>query len=187
VRGDIDAVRTLLPEWGGYSKRDPLTAGRKTQKESSYITEVMTLQALEKGQNVLVDSSLKDAKWHEMYFSNLRQLFPKLKIGIFCVNAKDETVLQRARKRGAITGRVVPEDVLLSSISVIPISFAYLAPFSDLVVVFENEDNEPLKISHLCERSESRLCSSSPSSSVDEVIPTFDIFRDVWKMSCPLF
>lgn len=182
---DLDAIRTLLPEWGEYSRREPLLAGRRTQKESSYIGEVMTMQALQKGQNVLVDSSLKDAKWHEMYFKQLRLLFPSLKIGIFKVNAREETVLERARKRGEITGRIVPIDILLSSLTVIPGSFTYLTPFSDFVAVFENEDNEPLRISHISERSETKLCTSSHDNSIDSV-PTFDAFRDVWKMTCPM-
>jgi hypothetical protein len=47
-----------------YINRDPKTAGYLTQKEVGYICEVLTISGLEKGKNVLVDGSLRDASWY---------------------------------------------------------------------------------------------------------------------------
>ena len=62
-------------------------------------------------------------------------------------------------------------------------------PFYDGVLldaqIFENEDDEPLRISHISERSETKICTSTHDSSIDSA-PTFDAFREVWKMTCPL-
>jgi hypothetical protein len=72
----------------------------------------LTFDALRKGKNVLVDSSLRDAKWYLTYYQNLRDKFPILKIAIINVTARLETVLARAAKRAKVTGRVVPDKVL---------------------------------------------------------------------------
>ena len=51
------------------------TAGSLTHKESGYIAELLTLQALELGKNVVVDGSLRDAEWHATYFEKLRESY----------------------------------------------------------------------------------------------------------------
>jgi len=63
VKVDPDSLRELLPETKEYIHRDPTTAGFLTQKEVGYIAEVLSMDALEQGKNVLVDGSLRDANW----------------------------------------------------------------------------------------------------------------------------
>jgi hypothetical protein len=201
VRVDADLFRELLPEFAEYNIRDPTSAGKMTQKEVNYISEVVTVQALEKGQNVLVDGSLRDAVWHSQYFNSLRHKFPSLKIAILEVTAKESTVLERARGRAAITGRVVPDQVLRKTIAQIPASMALLAPQADVVVVFENEENENLKIIHQSVRSDgvpctsasSRLRSTASTEKMDEnaelegsIQYSFEYFKEIWRMRCPL-
>ena len=162
VRVDPDTIRMLLPETENYIAQDPTTVGRMTQKEVNFICEVLTLHALENGKNVLVDGSLRDATWYFQYFNNLRAKFPKLKIAILHVTADTQAILERARKRGEITGRVVPEIVLKNTIEALPSSMALLAPLADLVTVFENNDDKPLTISHMSERTAEHECTAQP-------------------------
>ena len=42
----------------------------------------MSYDALQKGKNVLVDGSLRNAHWYLEYFRNLRDKFPIIKIAI---------------------------------------------------------------------------------------------------------
>ena len=49
VRVDPDSLREMLPETKEYIKRDPVTAGMLTQKEVGYISEILTLNALQQG------------------------------------------------------------------------------------------------------------------------------------------
>jgi uncharacterized phage-like protein YoqJ len=70
---------------------------------------------------VLVDGTLRNAHWYLEYFRNLRDEFPNIKIAIINVTAETETVLSRARKRALITGRVVPEKVIIESMHDIPV------------------------------------------------------------------
>ena len=164
VRVDPDSIRVLLPETETYIHMDATSAGRKTQKEVNYISEVLTMEALQNHKNVLVDGSLRDAQWYFQYFNTLKNTYPRLKIGILHVTAKTESILERARKRGLVTGRVVPPIVIQNTIEAIPKSLALLAPLADLVCVFDNDDENPLSIVHLSERSEGKECRAQPTN-----------------------
>eukprot|EP00596_Hydrurales_sp_CCMP1899_P009956 CAMPEP_0119044714 /NCGR_PEP_ID=MMETSP1177-20130426/33816_1 /TAXON_ID=2985 /ORGANISM="Ochromonas sp, Strain CCMP1899" /LENGTH=599 /DNA_ID=CAMNT_0007015247 /DNA_START=233 /DNA_END=2029 /DNA_ORIENTATION=+ len=148
VRVDPDALRELLPETEEYIRRDPKTAGYLTQKEVGYICEVLTISGLEKGKNVLVDGSLRDASWYYNHIGELRKNFPKLKIAIIYVTADQDTILSRSAKRGAATGRVVPEEVILRTMQDLPRSIRMLSPIVDFVATFENKDNTDPTLLH---------------------------------------
>ena len=124
MRVDPDSIRVLLPETETYIHIDATSAGRKTQKEVNYISEVLTMEALQNHKNVLVDGSLRDAQWYFQYFNTLKNTYPRLKIGILHVTAKTESILERARKRGLVTGRVVPPIVIQNTIEAIPLRVA---------------------------------------------------------------
>ena len=99
VEVDPDKLRELLPEFKEYNRRDSNTAGFLTQKEVGYLSEVLTLDALHEGKNVLVDGSLRDAEWYSKYIKDLREQFPSLNIGILYVTANKDTILARASER----------------------------------------------------------------------------------------
>lgn len=42
-----------------------------------------------------------------------------------------------------MTGRIVPEDVILSTLRKLPESIRILSPLVDFLATFENEENEP--------------------------------------------
>ena len=75
VRVDIDRIRELLPEMREYTRRDARTAGQMTQKEAGLIAEVVSEEALARGLNVWIDSSLRDADWWSQELA--RVLTPK--------------------------------------------------------------------------------------------------------------
>lgn len=141
VRVDPDSLRELLPETPEYVRRDPSSAGYFTQKEVGYISEVLTLEALRDGKNVLVDGSLRDAKWYSQYFRHLRTNFPRLKIGIIHVTASTSTIMRRVKHRAVATGRLVPEEVICNTLLQLPVSLQRLTPLADMVCTFENEDD----------------------------------------------
>ena len=200
VRVDPDILRHMLPEAELYIKCDPTNAGRLTQKEVSYISEVLTMDALEKSKNVLVDGSLRDAVWYSQYFRSLRHRFPNLKIAILQFICDDNTVLDRARRRGLITGRVIPDAVIKNTIAQLPKSMTLLAPLADLVAVFQNEDNKPLELVHFSQKEDGKECSPQKSnyfydsdwsedhSKSEHVEPkhTLEDFSDVWQMACAM-
>lgn len=133
VNVDPDVIRKILPEFEEYNIRNNQTMGYLTQKEVGYISEVinyyikfnlnhnihlqiLTYDALRKLKNVLVDGSLRDTHWYLKYFNNLREKFgTKLKMAIMNVIAPKETVLTRAMLRSKVSGRIVPNEVIIDS------------------------------------------------------------------------
>lgn len=192
VRVDPDHIRDLLPETPLYTLRNPLTAGFSTQKEVGYISEALVLHALSEGKNVLIDGSLRDVDWYRKYISNIREMFPKLKVAIIHVFAKESTVLARARHRAEISGRVVPEAVILDSLEKTPISVGQLANLTNFVVHFQNEDDwpEPRLIHRICgnlSHNEEQVCVDAMEEDMI-VTNTTDwkgAFKSLWKMTCP--
>lgn len=140
VRVDPDDIRHLLPEFKEYTVRDYSTAGKLTQKEVGYLSEVLTLYALSEGKNVLVDGSLRNADWHKMYIQSVRDEYPGIKIAIIHVTASEDTVLERCKCREAVTGRHVPEDLIRSTMDQLPLSIFKLAPYVDAIITLENEN-----------------------------------------------
>jgi hypothetical protein len=63
VRIDMDRIRALLPETAGYIAIDKQLGGQMTQREAGTIAEILTEEALSRGLNVWVDSSMQDVQW----------------------------------------------------------------------------------------------------------------------------
>jgi len=181
---DPDKLRELLPEFKEYNKRDSNTAGFLTQKEVGYLSEVLTLDALHEGKNVLVDGSLRDAEWYSKYIKDLRVQFPLLNIGILYVTANQDTILARASERyyhdyhfinnifiiiirAKVTGRIVPEDVIISTLRKLPESIRILSPLVDFLATFENEEEEP-RLVYTCKH-ENNLVSNSDDGEICQI------------------
>lgn len=144
VKVDPDSLRELLPETCEYMARDPASAGQMTQKEVGYVAEILSMEALNEGKNVLVDGTLRNAAWYSEYMKTLHEQFPNLKFAIIHVTAAEETVLQRAAKRAERTGRLVPKDVIMETMEQIPNSLCVLAPHVHFMATFDNEGEEPV-------------------------------------------
>jgi predicted ABC-type ATPase len=187
VQVDADALRELLPEFKEYNKIDETKAGYNTQKEVGYISELLTLDGLDKGKNVLVDGSLRDAEWYSKYIKDIRLQFPHINIGILYVTATKDTILQRAADRAKETGRVVPEEVILSTLRKIPESIRILSPLVDFLATFENEDDEP-RLVYSCQYD--HVVKNSDEGEVCSIYNGFDDWKDSFQhefvMECPL-
>jgi hypothetical protein len=139
---DPDQIRQMLPEWDGYVERDPMTAAVKTQKEAGHIAEILGYRALRHRRNVIFDGSLRDVEWYKLYFEKLRQQFPGIRLMILHIQAERDAVLQRAEARGRETGRMVPRELLESSMDAVPRSVEKLAPFVDVACRVLNVSNQ---------------------------------------------
>jgi hypothetical protein len=144
VQVDPDIIRFELPEMKDYLSRGKTTAGTLTQKEAGFIAEILTLAGLESGKNVMVDGSLRDAKWNALLFQRIRKDYPKYKIAIIHVVANPQEVLRRAAARAEKTGRVVPEETLLATLEEVPRSVAKLGPLTDYTICINTDGPEPI-------------------------------------------
>lgn len=149
VSVDPDEIRNKLPEFKVYIKKDPLHAGEYTRKEAGMLAEILTEEALERGNSVLVDGSLKDAVWYKAYFESLRRSYPRLKIGIIHVIAPVDDILNRVERRAQTTGRRIPMDVLVESMMQVPKSVNELCNHADLFLEIDNSSGRDIRFTNL--------------------------------------
>ena len=142
VRVDIDRIRALLPEMEGYVKRDPITAGLQTQKEAGLIAEIVSEEALARGLNVWVDSSLRDSAWWSNELRRIKRSYPH-KMAILHVTASWEKVREREAKRGEQTGRRIPRKILREVYKRVPAAVKKLRPLVDEYIEIDNESERP--------------------------------------------
>jgi len=148
VTVDPDAIRQALPEWEGYVAEDPLKAAVFTQKEAGHIAEILGYKALRQRWNVIFDGSLRDVEWYKVYFQKLRHSFPGIRLMILHIEAEREAVLKRAEARGRATGRMVPKEILESSMDSVPESVRLLAPYVDVAIKVLNLDGREPQLVH---------------------------------------
>ena len=135
-----------MPEYESYIEDSPELVDSFTQKECGYVAETLALAALQSGQNVIVDSSLRQASWYVKYMEKLRSDFPSIKIALIHVVAKLETVLIRVKHRARETGRSIDEDDILSTIAQTEKSVKIVEPAVDYCCRISN-DTDGLQIS----------------------------------------
>lgn len=136
---EADRVKSMLPEMPAYVRENRRLAGTLLHRESCFIAEILEREALARGKNVLVDSSLRDAHWYDGVFRGLRATSPRYRIAILMVTAPPETVYARVARRAAVTGRDVPHEVLNDAMARVPRSFARLAPLADYSAIIKND------------------------------------------------
>lgn len=144
VQVDPDVIRYDLPEMVGYLERDRTTAGTYTHKEAGFIQEVLTLEGMRLGKNVIVDGSLHDADWNGRFFARIRKEYPNVQIGIIHMTCEPDEVLRRASRRAETTGRVVPRKKLLQTIEQVPKSVGRLAPLANYTITINTDGIEPV-------------------------------------------
>lgn len=142
VRVDIDRIRELLPEMREYTRRDARTAGQMTQKEAGLIAEVVSEEALARGLNVWIDSSLRDADWWSQELARVRRSYPH-KLAILHVSASWERVAEREARRGEVTGRRIPIGVLKATFRRVPAAMTKLRPLVDEYIEIDNDGERP--------------------------------------------
>jgi hypothetical protein len=139
VHIDPDRFKTIMPEWAGYIKTDPASAGSHTHRESSFMVEIAQECALRRSQHIWVDGSLRDGKWYAQVFEDLRFRFPQYRIAIFYVHASEAAVRKRIAMRAETTGRAIPESLIKASLESPDHSLAILTPKSDFVARISTE------------------------------------------------
>lgn len=143
VTVDPDLFKTAFPEWQEYVRRCPDAAGSLTRRESGYLVEIAQETAMKQRKNVWVDGSLRDSQWYEHVFEEIRKNHPAYRIAILYVHANETQVLERAKRRAELTGRVVPVEEIKDSLYRVPRTVAILMPKADFVAHIKNDGDHP--------------------------------------------
>lgn len=96
VHVDPQEIRRRLPEYSSYVRNSPDRVDKLTGKEAGQIMELLVRVALQAGNNVVLDGSLRDAEWYSGFYQGLKSEYPKLRMALLNVTAPRELVLQRA-------------------------------------------------------------------------------------------
>ena len=101
------------------------------------------MAALESGQSVIIDSSLRDLQWWRQVIASIRDSNPLHSVGLLQVVADTMTIFKRAAKRGRQTGRIIPFDTLIASLQQTPRSVRALRPLVDFFLRYDLNGAEP--------------------------------------------
>lgn len=142
VRTDPDLIRTQLPEWSGYLKRDGPEAAVMTQKEAGTCALIAQWEALRQGRHILVDGSLRNATRQKAFFAEIRAAYRQYRIAIIHVFASWDIMQQRSSvaREG---GRVTSPKALRTSFDAVTNAVAELEPLADLTLHINNDSLEP--------------------------------------------
>mmetsp|Transcript_9318 Transcript_9318/g.17194 ORF Transcript_9318/g.17194 Transcript_9318/m.17194 type:complete len:314 (+) Transcript_9318:75-1016(+) len=142
VRTDPDLIRTQLPEWSGYLKRDGPEAAVMTQREAGTCALIAQWEAMDKGRHILVDGSLRNAGRQQEYFAEIRAAYPEYRIAIIHVFASWDAMQKRSTvaREG---GRVTSPKALRTSFDAVTSSVAHLEPLADLTLHINNDRVPP--------------------------------------------
>jgi hypothetical protein len=146
VHIDPDHFKELMPEWAAYMER-PYTApkaGDMCHRESAFLQEIAQEIAMRSSQNVWVDGSLRDGSWFTRVFRDLRRRFPRYKLAILEVGASESVVRYRVARRAELTGRMVPEHLILESLRSVASTLELLTPLVDFVARVNNDLDVPV-------------------------------------------
>ncbi|CAJ1392678.1 unnamed protein product [Effrenium voratum] len=141
VRTDPDLIRTQLPEWTGYLKRDSSQAAVMTQREAGTCGLIAQWEAMRQGRHILVDGSLRNAARQRAFFAEIRAAHPEYRIAIIHVFA-DWDVMERRSSTKREGGRVTSPKALRTSFDAVTNSVRELETGSDLTVHISNNDSD---------------------------------------------
>jgi len=147
VRISPDRLKRLLPEFPGYLHYDQRTVGRKLRTEVGYIAEICLWESMFRQNCIWLDSSLRDANFHEKLFAQIRKDFPMYRIAVVHVRADSEKVFFRAQERTKATQRIVPPEDIQKSLDEVPKTMNILKPLCDFFTEIDNNyEKEDIKI-----------------------------------------
>ena len=138
VVADVDKIKHCLPEMKELLQKDPLNAGHILHSEACTIHEIMFRSAIAEGRNVIIDGSLRDGSFFLPLVKEWKRT-TQYEITIVHVIASLATCIRRAEKRARITGRIIPEESIRTSLQQCPKSVELLRPFVHHVVEIHNE------------------------------------------------
>jgi len=143
VHVDPDHFKGCMAEFDGYVS-NAQEAGSMCHKESCLMQEIAQEVALQSGQNVWIDGSLRDGVWFGKVFDSIRARFATYRIAIVYVTADEDKVRERCRERALRTGRDIPESLIAESLKSPKESLALLTPKSDFCARITNNTGTPV-------------------------------------------
>ncbi len=143
VHIDIDAIRKLLPEFSKINQIDRINAVYETQKESGYIAELLLWEAMDRGLNVVFESSFRETDFFKNLKIKIQTLAPKYKdsFNLAFVFADIESLKIRAKERDQHDSRYTPEHDVIDRYSVSMVNFFRIKSVFNFVTAIDLSPN----------------------------------------------
>jgi N12 class adenine-specific DNA methylase/predicted ABC-type ATPase len=141
ARIDADAIKRLLPEYQQMLAAGDPRAAEYTHEESSALAKRVEAEAQQRRLNYILDGT-GDTSFEKMAAKVARARAAGYGAAGKYVTVDTDTAIQRARRRGARTGRMVPETVLRATHASVSDTFARAADehlFDTLALLDNNE------------------------------------------------
>jgi predicted ABC-type ATPase len=135
---DPDKLKYELPEASDYIQKDPINAGALLHKESTFLSLMIQYIVLDRGQPMIIDGSLRNVTWNLEHMNKIRKHYPGYNLGIIKVQAEIPVMLERARKRAEITGRIIPDHIIISTYNDIAKSFPHYLTSCNIYIIIDN-------------------------------------------------
>lgn len=145
VRIDCDEIKSKIPEFQEYFKKNPVTASELVHSESMAIAQLALEKSLAEGKNIIFDSSLRYVPYYEQLIERIRKTRPEYSVEILHVDSDLEKVVKAVQER-ALSNQLyyTPESVLESAAAVKP-AVEKLSPKVDRIIKFKNYyDGNPI-------------------------------------------
>lgn len=138
VHLDADALKGHLPEYRVATKWRAKNAAKMTHEESIHLMQQLREKTIKARKNLVMDGSGR-------HLSSYLNMIKKLKdagyhVKVVMADIDPETAMKRAKQRGQVSGRWVPQHVFDASYQAIPHNFAEIAHAGD---DFELWDTRP--------------------------------------------
>jgi hypothetical protein len=133
------ATATATATAAAATSSDGKTADKNTQHmEATFVALLAEKAAIRRGMSAVVDGSLHDYEWYELYLKELRLTHPEYKLCLVKVNCDLKTALERCESRAKITKRSIPSSKVTLIFDKLPISFVRLQPLFDCIIIIDN-------------------------------------------------
>jgi predicted kinase len=145
---DTDDLRRYLPEYATYRDACPSSVDRRTRKEAGYISETLTIAALQAGRNVIFYGSLKDTAWYkDTFIPFLRKQFHGIQVALIHVMADPAVAFARAQQRAVATRRTLQEKEFMQQLSeTIPRACQLIQPAVNYYAEIRNNPSRDLEL-----------------------------------------
>lgn len=142
VNVDPDDVKAQLPEWKPGLEASAKDTAKVLHEESSDVASSIYNRAIDKGLNMIVDGTGKDAEKHIEKVKRLQAegykvtiLMPDLDVG---------EAIKRSGDRAERSGRFVPEEFIHEAYRKIPGNFERIARVADSFGLFDSREPQPV-------------------------------------------
>ncbi|OOF82327.1 hypothetical protein BKG92_06915 [Rodentibacter ratti] len=141
---DPDEIKTLIPSYEKLQAEYGYDASAMVHEQSSEIAKKLLILAQKELYSFMYDATLKNVHKFELIFKELKLL--GYNISLVIVDCDIELAIKRVKARETQENRSVPENIVIQSHKMIPVSFRVLNKHCSEWVIYNTDQEQPKQI-----------------------------------------